>query len=174
MKDGDKIKMLLFLIQNVDVFAWSPYKVLGVDPEFIVHKINVDPSFLHKKQKPRRSAKEHMEAVRSEVQRLREAGAIREAFFSRMAGEYRGSKEKEWQVEGLCRFHRLKLSMSKRPVPNAKDRSIGRCYIWTLESELLGRLLRVSSDHLGTRRLGKDGIHLPGCQLPLYRDAFWA
>ena len=81
MKDGDKIKMLLFLIQNVDVFAWSPYKVLGVDPEFIVHKINVDPSFLHKKQKLRRSAKEHMEAVRSEVQRLREAGAIREAFF---------------------------------------------------------------------------------------------
>ena len=81
MKDGDKIKMLLFLIQNVDVFAWSPYEVLGVDPEFIVHKINVDPSFPHKKQKPRRSAKEHMEAVRSEVQRLREAGAIREAFF---------------------------------------------------------------------------------------------
>ena len=37
MKEGDKIKMLLFLIQNVDVFAWSPYKVPGVDPKFIVH-----------------------------------------------------------------------------------------------------------------------------------------
>ena len=49
MKDGDKIKMLLFLIQNVDVFVWSPYEVHGVDPEFIVHKLNVDPSFLPKK-----------------------------------------------------------------------------------------------------------------------------
>ena len=36
--------MLLFLLQNVDVFAWSPYKVPGVDPEFIFHKLNVDPS----------------------------------------------------------------------------------------------------------------------------------
>ena len=65
MKEGDKIKVLLFLIQNVDVFAWSPYEVPGVDPKFIVHKLNVDPSFHPKKQKPRRSAKEHVEAVRS-------------------------------------------------------------------------------------------------------------
>ena len=81
MKDCDKIKMLLFLIQNVDVFAWSPYEVPRVDPEFIVHKLNVDPSFPLKKQKPRRSAKEYVEAVRSEVRRLREVGAIRETFF---------------------------------------------------------------------------------------------
>ena len=73
--------MLLFLIQNVDVFAWSPYEVPGMDPEFIVHKLNVDPSFPPKKQKPKRSAKEHVEVVRSEVRRLREAGVIREAFF---------------------------------------------------------------------------------------------
>ena len=49
IKESDKIKMLLFLIQNVDVFAWSPYEVPGEDPEFIVHKLNADPSFLPKK-----------------------------------------------------------------------------------------------------------------------------
>ena len=49
MKESDKIKMLLFLIQNVDVFVWSLYEVLGVDLEFIVHKLNVDPSFPLKK-----------------------------------------------------------------------------------------------------------------------------
>ena len=43
MTDKDKVEMLLFLIQNVDVFAQSPYEVPGVDPEFIVHKLNVDP-----------------------------------------------------------------------------------------------------------------------------------
>ena len=52
-----------------------------VDPEFIIHKLNVDPSFPPKKQKPRRSAKEHVEAVRQEVERLKEAGAIKEIFF---------------------------------------------------------------------------------------------
>ena len=80
MEEGDKIKVLLLLIQNVDVFAWSPYEVPGVNPEFIMHKLNVDPSFPPKKQKPRRSAKEHMEVIRSEVRRLREARVIREAF----------------------------------------------------------------------------------------------
>ena len=87
-----------------------------------------------------------MEAVRSEVRRLREAGAIREAFFSRMVGEYRGGKEKEWQIKGLRRFHRIKLGMPKRPIPNAEDRSVGRCYIWTPENELFGCLSGVSLD----------------------------
>ena len=73
--------MLLFLVQNVDVFAWSSYKVPRVDPEFIVHKLNVDSSFPPKKQKPSISAKEHVEVIRSEVRRLREARAIRETFF---------------------------------------------------------------------------------------------
>ena len=64
MRDRDKVETLLFLIQNVDVFTWSSYKVPGVDPEFIAHKLNIDLSFPPKKQKPRRSTKEHVEVVR--------------------------------------------------------------------------------------------------------------
>ena len=45
MKNEDRVGMLLFLVQNMDIFAWSPYKVPGIDPEFIVHKLNVDPLF---------------------------------------------------------------------------------------------------------------------------------
>ena len=41
----------------------------------------MDPSYLPKKQKPRRLAKEHVETVKQEVKRLKEAGAIREFFF---------------------------------------------------------------------------------------------
>ena len=77
----DKVETLLLLIQNVDVFAWTPYEVPGVDLEFIVHKFNIDPSFPPKKQKLRRSAREHVEVVKSEVQRLKEVGAIREIYF---------------------------------------------------------------------------------------------
>ncbi|XP_023886536.1 uncharacterized protein LOC111998674 [Quercus suber] len=45
----------------------SPYEVPGVDPEFIVRKLNIDPSFPPKKQRPRRSTEEHVKAVRQEV-----------------------------------------------------------------------------------------------------------
>ena len=81
VKDKKRVEMLLFLMQNVDVFAWSPYKVPRVDLEFIVHKLNVDPLYPTKKQKPRRSAKEYVEAIRQEVKRLKETGAIKEIFF---------------------------------------------------------------------------------------------
>lgn len=53
----------------------------GVDLEFIVHRLRVDHSFPPKKQRLRKSAKEHAEVVKDEVQRLKEAGAIREIFF---------------------------------------------------------------------------------------------
>ena len=49
MKDEDWVEMLLFLVQNMDVLAWSPYEVPGVDLEFIVRKINVDPLLPPKK-----------------------------------------------------------------------------------------------------------------------------
>ena len=81
MSDIDRVEMLLLLVQNVDVFVWSPYEVPGVDPEFIVHRLNVDPLFPPKKQKPRRSAKEHVEAVKQKVKMLKEKGAIKEVFF---------------------------------------------------------------------------------------------
>ena len=42
MKDEEKVEMLLFLVQNIDVLAWSSYEVPGVDLKFIVHKLNVD------------------------------------------------------------------------------------------------------------------------------------
>ncbi|XP_075645333.1 uncharacterized protein LOC142616345 [Castanea sativa] len=68
-------------VEQNDQSEKSPYEVPKVDLEFIVHRLNVDPSFPPKKQKPRRSAKEHVEAVKLEVNRLKKAGAIREIFF---------------------------------------------------------------------------------------------
>ena len=96
----DKVETLLLLIQNVDVFAWTPYEVPGVDPKFIVYKFNIDPSFPPKKQKPRRSAREHVEVVKSEVQRLKEVGAIKEIYFSEWLANTVVVKKKngKWKV----------------------------------------------------------------------------
>ena len=79
--EKERVEMLLFIVQNIDVFAWNPYQVPGVDPEFIVHKLNVDSLCPPKKQKPSRAAKEHVEVVKQEVKKLKEVGAIKEIFF---------------------------------------------------------------------------------------------
>ena len=65
----------------MDVFAWNAYEAPGVDLEFIYHHLNVNPSFVPKKQPPRRPSKEHAEAIREEVTRLKQAGAIKEVFY---------------------------------------------------------------------------------------------
>ena len=70
-----------FLRRNVDVFAWNAYETLGLDSNFICHHLNVNPSITPKRQPPRRLSKEHVEAVKSEVTKLKQAGAIKEVFY---------------------------------------------------------------------------------------------
>ena len=100
MKHEDQVNLLLLLVQNLDVFAWSPYKVPGVDLEFITHQLNMDTLFPPKKQKSRRSAKQHVEAVKQEVAKLKEAGAIKEVFFSEWLSNMVVVKKKngKWRV----------------------------------------------------------------------------
>ena len=120
MKDQDKVEMLLFLMQSVDVFAWSPYEVPGVDPEFIVHKHNVDPSFPPMKQKLWRAAKEHVEVVRSKVQRLKEAGVIREIFFPEWLANTVVVKKKSGKWRVCVDFTDLNWTCPKDPFPMLK------------------------------------------------------
>ena len=61
---GDRVEILLSLVQNLDVFAWSPYEVLRVDLAFVMHRLNVDPLIPPKKQRRRKAAKPQVEAVR--------------------------------------------------------------------------------------------------------------
>ena len=73
--------MVEFLRKNVDVFAWSAYEAPGVDPSFICHHLNVNPSITPKRQLPRCPSREHAEAVRNEVTKLKQAGVIKEVFY---------------------------------------------------------------------------------------------
>lgn len=77
----DRVEVLLALVQNLDVFAWNPYEVPKVQPTFIMHRLNVDPSITLKKQRPIGSAKPHVEAIKEEVKKLKQAGPIKEVFF---------------------------------------------------------------------------------------------
>ena len=45
------------------------------------HHLNVNPSVTPKKQPPRRSSKDHSEAVKEEVMKFKQAGAIKEVFY---------------------------------------------------------------------------------------------
>ena len=40
----ERKELIEFLRKNVDVFVWSAYEALRVDPNFICHHLNVNPS----------------------------------------------------------------------------------------------------------------------------------
>ena len=77
----EKEELVKFLKRNIDVFAWDACDAPGIDPDFIYHHLNVNPSITPKKQSPRHPSREHAEAIREKVTKLKRVGAIKEVFY---------------------------------------------------------------------------------------------
>ena len=77
----EKEQLIGLLRRNVDVFAWDALEALAVDPNFICHHFNVNPSIIPRRQPPRRPSKEHVEVVKNEVTKLKQVGAIKKVFY---------------------------------------------------------------------------------------------
>ena len=77
----EKQALIEFLRDNVDVFAWDACEAPRIDPDFICHHLNVNPSIIPRKQPPRRSSRDHYEAVQEEVTKLKRARAIKKVFY---------------------------------------------------------------------------------------------
>ena len=95
-----KEQLVELLRRNVDVFAWDAYEASGLDPKFICHHLNVNPSVTPKRQPPQRPSKEHVEAVKSEVTKLKQTEAIKEVFYPQWLANTVVVKKKtgKWRV----------------------------------------------------------------------------
>ena len=108
------------LFRSIDVFAWNTYEAPGVDPEFICHHLNVNPSIVPKKQPPRRPSKEHTEAVKEEVTKLKQARAIKEVFYSEWLANTVVVKKKSGKWRVCVDFTDLNKACPKDPFPMPK------------------------------------------------------
>ena len=99
------------------MFAWNTYKAPGVDPDFICHHLNANPAIILIKQPPRRSSKDHYEAVKDEVTKLKQARAIKEVFYPEWLANTVVVKKKneKWQV--CVDFTDLNKACPKNPFP---------------------------------------------------------
>ncbi|XP_074346473.1 uncharacterized protein LOC141685259 [Apium graveolens] len=76
LEDPLRGKLIRFLQENNDVFAWLTTDMPGVHPELITHKLNVDLNRKTVKKKKRSFSLERQEAIKQEVEKLLEAGFI--------------------------------------------------------------------------------------------------
>ena len=97
------------------MFAWNAYEAPGVDLSFICHHLNVNPSVTPKKQPPRRSSKDHFDAVKDEVMKLKQAGAIKEVFYPEWLANIVVVKKKNGKWRVCVDFIDLNKACSKDP-----------------------------------------------------------
>ena len=74
LAEDEKDRLLLFLHENQDVFAWSTKDLQGVSRDLAQHNLNMAKGVKPKKHKLRKMSAERAEA---EVQRLLDAGVVR-------------------------------------------------------------------------------------------------
>jgi len=78
LEEAEESRLIQFLRNNQDVFAWSSSDLRGVSREVMEHELRVDPKVKPCKQRLRTMSEDCKKAAQSEVQKLLDAGVIRE------------------------------------------------------------------------------------------------
>ena len=88
-----------------------------MDPNFIYHHLNVNPFVIPKKQPSQCSFKDHVDAVKDEMIKLKQAEAIKEVFYPEWLANTVVMKKKSerWQV--CMDFTNLNKACLKDPFP---------------------------------------------------------
>ena len=112
-----KEELIAFLQKNVDIFAWNAYEASGVDPSFICHHLNFSPLVVPRKQPPQRSSKEHLDAVKDEITKLKQVEAIKEVFYLEWLANTVVVKKKNGKWRICVDFTYLNKTCPKDPFP---------------------------------------------------------
>ena len=113
----EKKQLVNLLRRNVNVFAWNTYEAPGVDPNFICHPLNVNSFITPRRQPPWCPSKEHVEAIKNEVTKLKQVGVIKEVFYPQWLANTVVVKKKigKWRV--FVNFTDLNKACPKDPFP---------------------------------------------------------
>ncbi|XP_020201791.1 uncharacterized protein LOC109787663 [Cajanus cajan] len=74
----DEERLVKVLKENVSAFPWHSSDMPGIDPDFLCHKLAIDPSAKAVIQKRRKFGEEKRRAIAEETQKLVKAGHVRE------------------------------------------------------------------------------------------------
>ena len=78
LEEAEEDRLIQFLRNNQDVFAWSSLDLRGVSRAVIEHELRVNPRAKPVKQGQSTMSEERQKAAQAEVQKLLDAGVIRE------------------------------------------------------------------------------------------------
>ena len=78
LSSSEKEDLISLMREYIDVFAWNYEDMLRLEPQVVMHHLNINSDVKPVKQQQRRFCPEIMEAIQSEVKKLIDSGFIRE------------------------------------------------------------------------------------------------
>jgi hypothetical protein len=112
-----KKKLTSFLQEHADCFAWTHEDMVGINPNIISHKLNVDPSHKPIKQKRRKFAPERNKVINDEVDNLLKTGKIREVTYPDWLANVVVVQKKNGKWRVCIDFTDLNKACPKDPFP---------------------------------------------------------
>ncbi|RVW72069.1 hypothetical protein CK203_054795 [Vitis vinifera] len=131
----------------------------GIHPLVASHRLNILLSSRPVRQKVRRFHPDRQKIIRDEVDKLLEAGFIREMGVSGLAGECGGGPQKEGEMASMRRLYQPQQCMPKRQFPPTADRSNRGLHYWTRNALLPKCLLWIPPNPYSPYRRRKDSLH---------------
>ncbi|XP_074351399.1 uncharacterized protein LOC141690504 [Apium graveolens] len=148
-------KLVRFLQENKDVFAWTAADIPGIDMGLITHKLNMDPNRKTVKQKKRIFAPERQEAIKQEVEKLLEAGFIKELQFSewdKYSDRRNCGHEMLNIMDGFSGYNQIKMHEDDILKPQNAGATYQRLVI-KIFKDLIGKTMEVYVDDMLVKSL---------------------
>ncbi|KAA0042128.1 ty3-gypsy retrotransposon protein [Cucumis melo var. makuwa] len=117
LSDNDENEYVNLLKAYKDVFAWSYKEMLGLDPKVAVHRLAIKPEHWPVKQAQRRFRPELISQIEEEVNKLIEAGFIREVKYPTWIANIVPVREKNGQLRVYVDFRDLNNACQKDNFP---------------------------------------------------------
>nr|GEY43860.1 reverse transcriptase domain-containing protein [Tanacetum cinerariifolium] len=108
LSDKGCTELCSVLKNNLDIFAWQPSDITGVPWSIAEHRLNIRERYSPVRQNKRGQAPERAKAIQAKVQKLVEAGIMRNVYYHDWLSNpfmdcYPLSKI-DWKVESLCGY----------------------------------------------------------------------
>nr|GFA31785.1 reverse transcriptase domain-containing protein [Tanacetum cinerariifolium] len=81
LSDKGRTELCSVLKTNLDIFAWQPSDMTGVPRSVAEHRLNIREGYTPVRQKKMGQAPERVRAIQAEVQKLVDAGIMREVYY---------------------------------------------------------------------------------------------
>nr|GEY27407.1 reverse transcriptase domain-containing protein [Tanacetum cinerariifolium] len=81
LSDKGRTELCSVLKKNLDIFAWQPSDMTGVPRYVAEHRLNIQKGYTPVRQKKKGQAPERARAIQADVQKLVDAGIMREVYY---------------------------------------------------------------------------------------------